>query len=111
MYLSVTCVLACEPVQSRVWLLTLTFIGGSGGEGSAKVKGSEKKSVKIKKDLEMPAHLPARQCFSDKIMAACVQLTGKTCANEALLSHCWSPTVPRAEALKLSKDLAKTNWG
>ena len=39
-YLSVSWVpgLDCEPLQSSVWLLTLTFIGGSGGEGSAERK-------------------------------------------------------------------------
>lgn len=41
------CVLGCEPVQSRVWLLTLTFVGGSGGEGSAhRERLSEKTTVK-----------------------------------------------------------------
>lgn len=41
-YLSVIWVLGCELVQSRVWLLTLTFIGGSGGEGSADRDGQRK---------------------------------------------------------------------
>lgn len=72
-----------------------------------KVKGSEKKISQNQK-TEI---LPPRQHFSNKIMAACVQLTGKTCANKVFLSHRWSPTVPRAEVLKWSKDLAKTNWG
>lgn len=31
----------CEPVHSRVWLLSLTFTGGSGGEGSANRDGCE----------------------------------------------------------------------
>lgn len=37
----------CGLNQSRVWLLTLTFIGGSGGEGSAKAKESERKLTSI----------------------------------------------------------------
>lgn len=40
-YLSVIWVPGCDPVHSRVWLLTLTFTGGSGGEGSAERQGCE----------------------------------------------------------------------
>lgn len=38
-YLSVNWDSGCELILSKVWLLTLMFIGGSGGEGSAERGG------------------------------------------------------------------------
>lgn len=52
-YLSVNWVPGCEPIQSIVWLLTLTFIGGSGGEGSAERKMVREKCCQEKNIIKI----------------------------------------------------------